>query len=249
MPGRVEGGGQPLQVNDLRRSYQRSEDYYNEGELIWLDVDTLIREKSNDRKSLDDFAAAFFGINNGSLGPSTYEFADVVNTLNSVVPHDWATFLKKRVEGVNPGTILDGITRGGYRLAFTNERTAYLKAWETRNTVSDFTHSLGFTVGEGKEGNVLPAVIWGTPAFKAGISAGVTLLAVNGDAYTADKLRAAIKAAAAKKTEPIELLVKDGSRYRTVKIDYRDGLKYPNLERVPGVRARLDEILAARTGR
>ncbi|MET0283976.1 MAG: peptidase M61, partial [Polyangiales bacterium] len=42
-------------------SWQRSEDYYSEGQLVWLDVDTRIRELSGDTRSLDDFARAFFG--------------------------------------------------------------------------------------------------------------------------------------------------------------------------------------------
>jgi predicted metalloprotease with PDZ domain len=225
------------------RNYQRSEDYYHEGSLIWLDVDTLIREKTSDQKSLDDFAARFFGVNNGSLGPVTYQFEDVVKTLNEVTPHDWAKFLKERVEGVNTTTVLDGITRGGYRLVFTNERTEYIKGWETRSSLTDFTHSLGFTVGEG---NALPSVAWGSPAFKAGLSAGITLIAVNGDAYTAEKLRSAIKQTT-RKSAPIELLVKQGTKYRTVSIEYRGGLRYPKLERIPGTKPRLDQILTATT--
>lgn len=224
-------------------SYQRSEDYYNEGELIWLDADTLIREKTGDTKSLDDFARAFFGIEDGRIGPVTYTFEDVVKTLNAVVPHDWAGFLKSRIESVNKRAPLNGLTRGGYRLVFTNAPTEYLKATETRNKTSDFTYSLGFIVGAG---SVFSEVIWGGPAFQSGLAQGVTLVAVNSESYEADKLKSAIKNAAKSGAGPIELLIKDGDRYRTVKIAYPDGLRYPRLERIAGARARLDEILAPR---
>jgi predicted metalloprotease with PDZ domain len=222
-------------------SYQRSEDYYNEGELIWLDADTLIREKSGDTKSLDDSARAFFGIEDGRIDPVTYRFEDVVSALNSVVAHDWASFLKSRLEGVNQRAPLDGLTRGGYRLVFTNTPTEYIKAVESRNKSSDFTYSLGFIVGTG---SMLSEVMWGGPAFQAGLVQGVTLVAVNSESYEADRLKSAIKRAAQPGAADIELLVKDGDRYRTVKIAYHDGLRYPALERIPGTRARLDEILA-----
>jgi predicted metalloprotease with PDZ domain len=109
--------------------------------------------------------------------------------------------------------------------------------------IADFSHSLGFTVGEG---GVLLEMVWGGPAFQAGLTAGITLVAVNSESYDADKLKSAIKLAGRPGAAGIELLVKDGTRYRTVKIDYRDGLRYPRLERIPETRARLDEILSAR---
>jgi len=101
------------------RSWQRSEDYYSEGQLIWLDVDTLIREQSRGQRSLDDFARAFFGINDGSRVPATYTFEDVVNALNRVQPYEWEKFLRSRLEGYGPGAPLDGLGRGGYKLVYT----------------------------------------------------------------------------------------------------------------------------------
>ena len=98
------------------RSWQRSEDYYGEGLLVWLDADTLIRKKSGGKKSLDDFARAFFGINDGSYVTVTYNFDDVVTALNSVQPHDWAGFLKARLDAPDAPP-LDGLSRGGYKLS------------------------------------------------------------------------------------------------------------------------------------
>ncbi|WP_421931408.1 M61 family metallopeptidase [Phenylobacterium sp.] len=223
-------------------SWQRSEDYYSEGQLIWLDADTLIREQSKGKKSLDDFAKAFFGVNDGDWGQLTYDFDEVVKTLNAVQPHDWAGFLKTRLEGHGPGAPLDGVTRGGYRLVYGETPTDYAKSNETRRKITDLTYSLGLTLGKDGE---LAAVQWEGPAFKAGLADGMKLIAVNGLAYDADRLKDAVTAAKGGK-DPLELLVKSGERYRTVKIDYHGGLRYPRFERVAGTPARLDDILAPR---
>jgi len=224
------------------RSWQRAEDYYSEGELIWLDADTLIRQVSNGAKSLDDFAKAFFGIDDGSYREATYSFDDVVKTLNAVAPHDWAAFLHQRLDAVGEGAPLDGITRGGYRLVYNDTPSDFSKAAEARRKVTDLTYSLGFVVGRESK---LTDVLWEGPAFQAGLTVGTQVIAVNGIAYDGDKLKTNIKNSATA-TEPIEFIVKNGDRYRTVKIDYHGGLRYPHLERVPGSEARLDTILAAK---
>ncbi|WP_340645289.1 peptidase M61 [Phenylobacterium sp.] len=223
-------------------SWQRNEDYYSEGQLIWLDADTLIREQSKGKKSLDDFAKAFFGVNDGDWGQLTYDFDEVVATLNAVQPYDWASFLRSRLDGHGPGAPLEGVTRGGYRLIYTDTPTDYAKSDEARRKITDLTYSLGLVLN--KDGD-LTSVQWEGPAFKAGLADGVKLIAVDGLAYDADRLKDAVTAAKGGKA-PIELLVKAGERYRTVKIDYHDGLRYPRFERIAGTPARLDDILAAR---
>jgi predicted metalloprotease with PDZ domain len=225
------------------RDYSRSEDYYSEGALVWLDADTLIREKTGGKKSLDDFAKTFFSPNDGSYVVLTYTFDDVVKALNSVVAHDWATFLKTRIEESGRPAPLDGFARGGYKLVYSDTPTDFIKSNETTGRVVSLTYSLGFTVGAG---GVLSAVQWGSPAFDAGIVSGATLVATNGEAYDGDKLKEAIKAAAKPGSAPIELLVRTGDRYRTVKLDYHGGLRYPKLEKVGTGPAALDAILAAR---
>ncbi len=224
-------------------SYQRSEDYYSEGQLVWLDADTLIREKTGGKKSLDDFAKAFFGGANGSYVPRTYAFEDVVKTLNDVTPYDWTRFLKTRIEGLSEKAPLDGITRGGYKLVYSDTQTEFNKSAETRAKNTSLAYSLGLTAGAD---GVLTDVQWGGPAFKAGLTQGVTVVAVNGETFDGDKLKAAVTAAAKPEGKLVELLIKSGTRYRTVTIDYRGGLRYPRLERIPGTPARLDDILAAR---
>ncbi|WP_028007290.1 M61 family metallopeptidase [Solimonas flava] len=225
------------------RSWQRSEDYYSEGQLVWLEVDTLIREKSGGRRSLDDFARAFFGIDDGRWVPATYRFDDVVAALDAVQPYDWATLLRQRLDEHAAGAPLDGLRRGGYELVYTDTPSDYFKTAEKRRKVTDLSDSLGFTVG--KEAR-LGDVVWGGPAYAAGLAVGVQIVAVNGFAYEADELKDAVRRAAAPGAAPIELLVRDGDRYRTVKLDYHGGLRYPHLQRLKGTPARLDAILAPR---
>jgi predicted metalloprotease with PDZ domain len=227
-------------------SWQRSEDYYSEGQLIWLDADTLIREKTGGAKSLDDFAAAFFGIDNGSYVTHTYTFEDIVAALNAVVPYDWAGFLHARLHGHGPGAPLDGLARGGWRLAYDETESAYLKSVEMVRKVTDFSFSLGMSVSaDGAAAGSLTGVDWDGPAFRAGLAAGTQIVAVNGEAYDADGLKDAVTAAKAS-AAPIELLVKDEGHFRTVAIDYHGGLRYPHLVPIPAAPDRLGAILRAR---
>jgi len=224
------------------RSWQRSEDYYSEGQLVWLDVDTLIRELSGGRKSLDDFAKAFFGINDGSTVSVTYTFDDVVSTLNDVQRYDWAAFLRARLNDTDKPAPLDGVTRGGYKLVYTDTPTDFYKSVETNRKNTDLTYSLGMTVArDGK----LSAVQWDGLAYKKGLTIGAQLVAVNGLAFDADRLKEAVKDAQ-KMPQPIEMIVRNGDRFSTISFDYRSGLRYPRLVREGKTAARLDDILAAR---
>jgi predicted metalloprotease with PDZ domain len=221
------------------RSWQRMVDYYNEGLLIWLDADTLIRELSHGARSMDDFARAFFGVNDRDWGELTYNFDDVVRTLNQVQPYDWAAFLHARLENVSDHAPLDGFTRGGYRLVYADTPNAYFKSGETSRKVTDLIYSGGFVLG--KEGEITE-VAWDSPAFKAGLTVGSKLIAVNGRALETDQLKAAIKA----KKSPLSLLVKTGDMYRTVDLNYDGGLRYPKLEKTGAGPSSLDAVLAPR---
>ncbi|WP_408737273.1 M61 family metallopeptidase [Acetobacter senegalensis] len=209
------------------RSWSRSEDYYSEGQLIWLDVDTLIRKLSDNKKSLNDFASTFFGTHNGSFVTSTYQFDDVVQALNAVQPYDWATFLHQRVYDIRDHAPLDGFTRTGTRLVFTEKPSDYITSYSTLRHVTDFLFSLGFSVG--KKG-VLAEVLWGSPAWQAGVTRDQELVAVNGQAYDANDLKDVITAAKSKDGAPISLLLRDGDSFHTVSITYHGGLRYPHLD-------------------
>jgi predicted metalloprotease with PDZ domain len=223
-------------------SWQRFEDYYVEGALVWLDADTLIRERSGGKRSLDDFAKSFFGVHNGSYVTDTYTFDDVVKALNAVEPYDWASFLKARVDESGKPAPLGGVGRGGYRLVFDDKPGELWESREGERKGTDLTYSLGLALG--KEGNVTD-VLWGGPAFKAGLTIGSKVLAVNGIEYDPDQLKQAVTAAKTS-SEPIELIVKDQDRFRVIKVDWHGGLRYPHLVRDAAQPARLDDILAAR---
>jgi predicted metalloprotease with PDZ domain len=222
-------------------SWQRSEDYYREGQLIWLDVDTLIRERSKGARSLDDFARAFFGVNDGDWGQLTYDFEEVVATLNRIEPYDWRSFLRTRLDTAGGMAPLDGIRRGGYRLVYTSTQSEITKDAESRARNTSLTYSIGATVDSAGK---FTAVQWDGPVFRAGLAAGATLVAVNGIAFDGERLKAAVKATAEGK--PLDLLVRQADVFRTVRIDYAGGLRYPQLERIEGAPALLDEILAPR---
>ncbi|TDM08066.1 MAG: peptidase M61 [Ideonella sp. MAG2] len=234
------------------RDWQRGGgDYYDEATLIWLDADSLIREKSGDTKSLDDFARAFFGIAttrhaDGSIKPATYTFDDVVRTLNGVQPHDWAKFLRERLDTNNPGAPLDGLARSGWKLSFAEQENEFAKHDESsrgrKERTARYPFSLGLSLADDGE---LVQVVWGSPAFAAKLAPGMVLAAVNMEAYSPERLSAAITANKSGKA-PIQLLLRQGERYRQVTLDYRDGLRYPVLERVGNGKDRLSAIQAAR---
>jgi predicted metalloprotease with PDZ domain len=225
------------------RNWQRFEDYYTEGQLIWLDADTLIRERSQGKRSLDDFARTFFGINDGSFTTVTYTFEDVVKALNAVEPYDWSAFLRERLDSTGKPAPFDGLRRGGYKLVFTDTPSDFLKAHDDQSKRVNLLFSIGVELDD-KDGTVLE-VLWDSAAFKANLTESSVILAINGAAYSVDVLKDAIRSAKTTKL-PIELIVKTGDRFRVLSLDYHDGLRYPHLERDSSVPARLDDILAAR---
>ena len=224
------------------RSWQRSEDYYSEGQLIWIDVDRIIRQRSGGKKSIDDFAKAFFGMRDRDYGELTYTLDDVVATLNQVQPYDWRGYLQKRVYDVAAQPPLEGITQGGYNLVFTDQPTRWIKSAEKNGKNIDLTYSGGLVVG--MDGRI-SSVLWDSAAFNAGISIGSELLAVNGRKFDMDSIKNAIKTAAGSGPAP-ELLIHDGDVYRTVKLDWHGGLRYPRLEKVGKGQGTLDALLAPR---
>ena len=164
--------------------------------------------------------------------------------LDSVAPFDWAALLRERVDGHGPGAPLEGLARGGWKLVYTEEPTVFSKTLDSARDSESFLYSLGVAVG--KEDKVVE-VFWDSPAFAAGVAPGMTLVAVNGRAYTAPVLREAIKAAHVDQRQEIDLLLRNDDVYRTVSLDYHGGLRYPRLERIEGTDDRLSAILRSRT--
>ena len=217
-------------------SYQRSEDYYNEGLLIWLEADAIIRDRSKGAKSMDNFARAFFGKADGDWGVKTYDFQEVVLALGQVAPYDWSGFLKKRLTEKGPRAPLDGLTRSGYKLVYTDAPTLFLKDADKRAKELNLSYSLGLSINKEKQVNT---VIWGGPAFSAGITSAAELIAVDGAAYSEEIIKAAITTAKGT-TKPIRLTIKTGNRVRDVNVQWNGGLRYPRLEKVEKVDTGLD---------
>ena len=231
-------GGNPAWAN--RR---RSQDYYDEGELLWLDADTLIRKMTENKRSLDDFQKIFLG-RGGNTGPLivTYTFDELVRDLNQVAPTDWATFLRDRVEKINPRADVAGIEQGGYRLVYRDKPSRseqMMEAASTRHGGPNCWYSIGLRIGA--DGTIVD-VLWNGPADKAGLAPGERIMAVNDQVYSGDALREAIREAK-DPSKPIRLIVQADSFVSTTEIDYHDGERYPALERVDGTPAYLDDII------
>lgn len=220
-------------------SWQRTEDYYSESALLWLEVDLRLRSLSGGQRSLDDFAQRFFAAPADKGVVSTYRREDVVRTLESIAPNNWAAFLDARVDGV--AQPLQGLEQAGLKLVYNDTPNLSIKDSERNRT--DLSFGLGLSVnGTG----LISEVVWDSPAFKAGLAASATtIVAVNGRAFSGDLLKDAV--VKAKDGSGIELLVRTGDRFRTVKIDWRGGLYYPHLEPLSGTTDRLADVLKART--
>jgi predicted metalloprotease with PDZ domain len=211
-------------------NWRRGTDFYPEGQLLWLDVDTQIRQLSGGKHSLDDFARAFYGIDNGSYVTKTYTFDDVVSTLNQVQKYDWAKFLRDRLDATGDSLPEHGIENGGWKLVYNDTPNDTDKAADKVRHGANLAYSLGMSVsGKGE----IRDVQWGGPAFNAGLVPDLTVVAVNGKDFSAEALKDAVTAAKTG-SAPIELLVKNVDVYSTVKLDYHGGLKYPHLVRAGG---------------
>lgn len=220
-------------------SWQRSEDYYNEGLMIWLEADAIIAKATRGKKGLDDFAKAFFGINPGDWGQVVYNRGDVIKTLNDIAPYDWAGFFQKYVDSTTKETPKGGFILGGYKLVYGEEPGAITKAVEGAQKIVDQSFGIGAIV---KNDGEISSVIWDSAAFKAGLVTGAKIIAVNGDEYSGDVWKAAIKA----KT-PIQIILKQDKYYRTLSLDYSGGLRYPRLEKTGEGEGSLDKLLKPRT--
>jgi predicted metalloprotease with PDZ domain len=233
-----------LRTRDMAWSnWKRGQDYYQEGELLWLDADTLIRKQSKGKKSLDDFEKIFLG-KGGNTGPEIvpYTFEEIVADLNAVAPYDWAKFLDDRVNKINPRADVAGIEQGGYRLVYKEKPSA------TERTVQggargrgglNCWYSLGMRIaGDGQ----IADVRWNGPADKARLAPGDKVLTVGDQIFSPDALRAAIVTA---KTNPapIHLMVQADNYVRSVDVEYHEGERFAVLERVDGTPALLDEIV------
>jgi len=208
-------------------SWRRSVDFYDEGNLIWLEADVLIRQQTGGKRSLDDFLRRFHGGPTGQPALKTYTLEDVVAALNDVAPYDWRTFLEARVNSVAPQAPLGGIEKGGWRLVYTDTPNTFIKDHDTANKTANHAYSVGVMA---KEDGMLSDVIPDSPAAKAGLGPGMKVVAVGGRRFTLDALRDAIKTGKGG-TAPLEVIAANADFFATYRIDYHGGERYPHLER------------------
>jgi predicted metalloprotease with PDZ domain len=218
---------------------RRGVDFYSEGDLIWLEVDTLIRQLTKSQKSLDDFCKKFHGRETSDPKVVPYTYEEVVKTLNDVAPYDWKKFFDDRIYQITPHAPFGGIENGGWKLIYTNEVPPFLKIRESEHKYTDMNYSLGFSVStDGGIGDVIPD----SPADKAGIVQNMKLVAVNSHGWSEKILRAVVKEAATN-SAPIKLLTVRDDFYQTFSLDYHEGCHYPILVRDPDKLDLLDDIL------
>jgi len=220
-------------------NWRRGTDFYDEGELLWLDVDATIRALTKDKKSMNDFCKVFHGGSGGAPELKPYDFDEVVATLNGIAPNDWAGFLRARLDGLSTKTPIEALENSGWKLVYNeqpNEMGANEEALARR---ADLTFTVGMTVLD--DGTVADVIHGGT-AYDAGVAPGMRIVAVNGEQYSPDKLREAIGNA---KTvlNPIQFIVANGAQFKSMSMEYHDGLKFPHIERDGAKPDYLGEIL------
>ncbi len=224
------------------RVRRRGTDFYAESVFLWLDVDTLLRERSGGKLSLDDFCRRFHGGPASAASVRPYDRGEVVSTLNALLPYDWAGLFARRVDQPTEHLAMDGVERAGWRLAWSAEPNTAMQDSDARGKGHDWRFSLGFAVNrEGEVGDVLPE----SPAGRLGLTAGAKLLAIGGYVYSPRAVEAALLAAQ-ESQRPIELIVAEGDLARRLEVPYFAGPRYPHLERIAGAPDRLSEILAPR---
>jgi predicted metalloprotease with PDZ domain len=223
-------------------NWRRGTDYYEEGELLWLDIDGTLRHLSNDQQSVDTFAKKFFAGPSGYAPLETYSFDDVVSTLNSLAPYDWGKFLRDRLDQTPPPTADESVANSGWKIIYTDQKNRldansdWLTRWLT------YTYSVGIIVSTD---GYISDVIHGGPAYKAGLAPGMRITSINGKPFSDDALHDAIKSAQ-NSPNPVTISAMNGREAQDYAVDYHDGLRFPHLERDKSKPDYLSEILAPR---
>jgi len=225
-------------------NWRRTADYYPEGYLVWLEVDALIRQKTNGQKSLNDFCHRFHGGQSGPPMVVPYKFEDIVAGLGQIVLIDWAPLLRERLNSKSAHAPMGGITAGGWKLVYNNQKNTTMEAREKNSNNLDLSFSLGIIVSKESE---IRDVIPGSPAYAAGLAPGMKLIAVNGRKWSKDVIRTALKSGV-QSQQPLSLLAENGEYYTTFTVNYHEGERYPHLVRVEGQPDLLGEIIKPQTG-
>jgi predicted metalloprotease with PDZ domain len=215
-------------------------DFYTEGELIWIDADTIIRQQTGGKRSLDDFEHAF--TEPSVTGPitKTYTRADVEQLLNSVVPYDWHGFFQRYVYEVSLHPPSDDLARAGWRLVYNDKPNKFTEGRAARRRGVDEWFGLGLIVsGEGTVQDVRED----SAAWNAGISPGMKLIAVNSQTWDAGTLEWAVKHVRSSR-ENLVFIGENNGFVGTYTVNYHGGLRYPHLVRIKGVPDMFAKIMA-----
>ena len=221
-------------------NWKRGTDYYDEGDLLWLEVATIIHRESHGKRSIDDFCLAFHGGTNNGPEVKTYTLDELVGDLNRVAPFDWATFFHTRLDSTSAEAPVGGIENAGWKVAFNAEPSKIEGRRSTPNTL----YSIGLQIAA--DGMVSDSIV-GSPAYEAGVSSGMKIMGVNGRVFTSDLLDDAIKASK-ENSQPITLLALVEDYFKTCTVNYHGGARYPHLVREDGRPDYLDELAKPRAG-
>ncbi len=224
------------------QDWARGADYYEEGSLLWLDVDTLIRQQSGGRRSLDDFIGRFFGGGDRDRGVRSYDFASVVAALNAVQPYDWARMLRERLDGLDAVYPKQGLARSGYRLVYTDAPSEWTKRRQARGKAVMLDYSLGATIGEN---GVVRSVVWDSPSFAAGLLAGDRIVSIDDKPFSVQNLLQTVAAGTHAQVNA-RLAVEGADGPRTLTVSLSGGLRYPQLQPIGGAPDVLGAILRPR---
>jgi predicted metalloprotease with PDZ domain len=206
---------------------RRGSDYYDEGALIWMEADILIRGRSRGKLSLDDFCRKFYGGKNTGPAVRPYDLNEVIATLNSVLPYDWRGFFNRRVYADMPGVSPDGLTRAGWKLVYNDTPNTRTAGDERIYEYYSFAYSLGFEAdASGLIYDVNPLL----SAAKAGLAPGMKIVSVEGEEFSVDILREAINAARMA-SKPIKVIAENAGERGNYSIEYHGGDLHPHLVR------------------
>jgi len=221
-------------------SYRRSVDFYDEGDLLWLEIDMRIRDLTHGKRSLNDFCRTFHGGENNGPEVKPYTFDDIVSALNATAPYDWKSLLEERLRSTGPHAPMAGIGMGGWKLVYREKPNSMEEARESTDKVVHFDYSVGMRLGEdGAVGDVLP----GSAAYAAGISPGMKIAGVNSRKFSLQVFRDALRKGKSSKAS-LDLLVLDGEYFKHCSVDYHEGERYPYLERDTSKPDLLSKVLA-----
>ena len=220
---------------------RRSQDYYMEGMLFWLEADAIIRRETNGQKSLDDFCRAFFRAAEDSPYPSGFTRADVVDGLNDVLDYDWDALVARRVELLTERYDPAVVEALGYSVQYTNQKPDIPAGTFRHVSGVDAIDSIGAVIGA--DGSINDMLL-GSPLHQAQLGPGMKVVGVNGHAWSENRMRDAIAMSATK--GDIELMVVSGDSFETHRVEYDGGPRYMTLVENKAGKTLLTEIVKPR---